>query len=1115
MSTPSFGHLDSNGWTNPPRGSSCLICQKPDWCRVSKDGQWAACRRESRGAFKVRPDKNGADVYLHRLSDAGLGFPARGGYDPATSNGVHQHASRADAAKLDSAYRLLLELLPLSDSHADALLRRGLTTEMIVERGYRSWRRAGQVEIARRLHEHLGHDFATIPGFVLGAQGPRLACPYGLLIPCRNLDGLIVALKVRRDGATEQKYRYLSSAHSDGPGPGAPVHIPVGVQGPMDVVRLTEGELKADVATVLSGLATISVPGVANWRPGLDVLRALGAKTGRLSFDADAPPNRHVAKALLACGEALLAEGFLLELERWDGSIAKGIDDLLVAGHQPQLLAGEAALAAMKGLARDAGVATLPTLSGELAERLRTALDSGGAAALFSDKQLLGDLAKTAATNTAEWIPLREYAHTAGVKPRDLASALKPLIREARKAQPASTQEEEGETYFVSGSGCICRLKQTMDGPTSVPLANFSARICEQITHDDGVEARTMLAIEGQLQGGQPLPRVEITAEAFPRMNFPVDSWRARAVVYAGMSTRDHLRAAIQILSGDVPRRQVFAHTGWRCIDGNWCYLHGDGAIGGTGILEKSVVSLPDALEGYRLPEPPNGAALAEAVRASLGLINLAAPTITFPLVASVYRAVLGQADFALHVAGPTGVFKSEVAALAQQHFGAGLDARHLPGSWSSTGNALEGIAFAAKDALFVVDDFAPTGSTSDVQRLHREADRLLRGQGNNSGRQRMRSDGSLRATKPPRGLILSTGEEIPWGHSLRARLLVLEISPGDVDIRRLTDCQRDAGTGRYAQTLAGFLRWLAPQFEQVRDRLRVEAAALRGAAAAEGQHARAPGIVADLALGLRYFLAFATEVRAVSATEAKDLWNRGWASLCASTVAQAVHQQAAEPTQQFLRLLSGALASGRAHLASPTGDCPVGGAAFGWRCTTSGHGGQECETWRPVGHRIGWLDGEDLYLEPEASFAEVQRFAGEQGGSLSVAARTLHKRLEEKKHLVSTERGRNTLTVRRKLEGQRRPVLHLRRASICGDELTKLTNPTTTAESSEDSGQFAGQFEYPPAPNLTTETDQFAEELSPGGSLVSLVSSDEGIGAARAQSNLISASCDMEEGEL
>src|SRR5262249_18416714 len=157
-----------------------------------------------------------------------------------------------------------------------------------------------------------------------------------------------------------------------------------------------------------------------------------------------------------------------------------------------------------------------------------------------------------------------------------------------------------------------------------------------------------------------------------------------------------------------------------------------------------------DALARYVLPNPlttvslrsevlfgelgkaarQEAAALVAAVRASLALLDLAPDRLSFPLLAAVYRAVLTAADFSLHLMGQSGEFKSEVAALLQQHSGAGLDARHLPGSWSSTGNSLESIAFTCKDALLVVDDFAPHGNAADVSRLHREAERLLRAQG-------------------------------------------------------------------------------------------------------------------------------------------------------------------------------------------------------------------------------------------------------------------------------------------------------------------------------------------------------------------------------------------------
>ena len=42
-------------------------------------------------------------------------------------------------------------------------------------------------------------------------------------------------------------------------------------------------------------------------------------------------------------------------------------------------------------------------------------------------------------------------------------------------------------------------------------------------------------------------------------------------------------------------------------------------------------------------------------------------------------------------------------------------------GAWSSTANSLEALAFHAKDALLVIDDFAPQGSGTDVQGQKRE----------------------------------------------------------------------------------------------------------------------------------------------------------------------------------------------------------------------------------------------------------------------------------------------------------------------------------------------------------------------------------------------------------
>src|SRR5262249_52137069 len=128
-------------------------------------------------------------------------------------------------------------------------------------------------------------------------------------------------------------------------------------------------------------------------------------------------------------------------------------------------------------------------------------------------------------------------------------------------------------------------------------------------------------------------------------------------------------------------------------------------------------------------------------------------------------------------------------------------------------------------DALFVIDDFLAVGALADAARMHRDADRVLRSQGNGVGRSRMRSDTSIRPDKPPRGLIVSTGEDIPRGQSLRARMLILELAPNALNWERLTKCQEDASAGAYALAMAGYVQWVAAHYDEARKAVRPDVA--------------------------------------------------------------------------------------------------------------------------------------------------------------------------------------------------------------------------------------------------------------------------------------------------
>jgi hypothetical protein len=617
----------------------------------------------------------------------------------------------------------------------------------------------------------------------------------------------------------------------------------------------------------------------------------------------------------------------------------------------------------------------------------------------------------------------------------------------------------------------IAWRKETRDGSVTIPLCNFTAQIVAEEVIDDGAERRTVLVIEGALPDSRRLPSARIPAERFNGMSWVTEAWGTAAVIFAGHGTKDHLRTAIQMLSGSAPRHTLYGHLGWRRITNRWAFLHGGGAIDMSGAVNGVEVNTgTDGFLAYQLPEPPIATDLARAVRASLALLEIGPATVTAPVLGAVYHAPLGEPtpiDFSLHVTGPTGTFKTELAALAQAHFGAAFNSRRLPASWADTANMLEKKAFLAKDAVLVVDDFAPTGTTADVQRLHREADRLFRAAGNRSGRARMRADGGSRPTYQPRGLIISTGEDTPSGQSLRARLLVLELAPGGIQADALSVAQADAASGLLAAAMAGYLRWLAPRIDNLKETLPNRHRGLRDTLAQSGEHRRTPDIAASLILSWEIFLRFVEETGAIDAHGAASTLSRVRVALTDSAEAQRAQQASEEPATRFLALLRSALSSGRAHVAdADTGVHPKYAACWGWQLNAAGSG-DEREVWRPNGERLGWVRADALLLDPDAAFAAAQKLARDQGTAISIKQRTLWKRLDEQGLLASRDQARGS-TVRFTIQGMRRDLLHLRAGTLAAetgqsDNLTGQRDETGQEEGPESrglpgSGQF-GQF--------------------------------------------------------
>jgi hypothetical protein len=588
-----------------------------------------------------------------------------------------------------------------------------------------------------------------------------------------------------------------------------------------------------------------------------------------------------------------------------------------------------------------------------------------------------------------------------------------------------SAREQVAAVKFLSGTFYeqlgteMVRCERGATGRVKrIAVTNFSARIVSDLLLDDDAEQRREFAIEAELRGARVA--FVVPAAEFGRMGWVFRQLGPQAILYPGQ--QQHARAAIQWLSGSIPQQRIFTHLGWRKHGADWVYLHAGGAIGAEGPRGNLRVELPAVLQNYQVQSPADRQEQVSAVRASLRCLALAPDRISFPLLAAVYRAPLGKVDFSIFLTGQTGTFKTALAALCQQHFGAAMEANRLPANFTSTANALEELAFTIKDGLLVVDDFVLTGGPGDSA-LQGLAERLFRSAGNQQGRNRMRGDGRLHAPHPPRGLLLATGEEVPRGQSIRARLLVVGLRPAVVNRSRLSECQSAARQGQLAAAMGAFLGWSAPRYEALQCQLQTRTRELRSQNQQGTVHARLPAALAELQSGWEIWLEFACEIGAIDKAERAQLEQRNKGALQELAELQIQYHHASDPARRFVALLRAALVGGRAHVADRQGGPPELPGIWGWRPKPHGRG------WVPQGTRIGWVARSDLFLEPAPSYQVAQQAAGVQ--RLAVSEQALRHRLREHGLLASIDVGRQMLLVRRTLEGCPRQVLHLKASEL------------------------------------------------------------------------------------
>ena len=468
----------------------------------------------------------------------------------------------------------------------------------------------------------------------------------------------------------------------------------------------------------------------------------------------------------------------------------------------------------------------------------------------------------------------------------------------------SQTPNSESDLYLFSEHG-TARWKETQNGSILVRLANFTAKIDEELEFDDGEQTKLHFRIEAE-SGDHRFPVVVVPAEKFSSLSFVQKNYGSRAQIFPPTTTnKDHLSHAIQVRSGEVRRTRVYTHTGLREIDGQLTYLSSFGALDLNNVEVQLEEGKDPKLNKYSLPSTSTSEEVRSGIAGSLKFLQVAPDKVTIPLWVAPYAAtIISEIEdhFAsLYVLGPSGCRKTALAVLALCHHG-DFSADNLF-TFNDTTNSLEKASYILKDAPLLVDDFYTTTIRQDQQRMRATFEGLTRSAGNRSGRGRMNSDLKLRRTFYPRGMVWFTGEDLIGAGSALARLTLVEIGPKDVKLDELKRLQDQRHLLPHAMT--DFLRWWRDNREKARTEL--GDTANEGAAYScygDSLHGRLPRQIALWQSMVRILGYWLTDRQFYSPEEAEDLYQRACDVLVRNARSLQERIQTSTPTQQLIEIM-------------------------------------------------------------------------------------------------------------------------------------------------------------------------------------------------------------------
>ena len=545
--------------------------------------------------------------------------------------------------------------------------------------------------------------------------------------------------------------------------------------------------------------------------------------------------------------------------------------------------------------------------------------------------------------------------------------------------------------YFCGKDGTAYYQEplKSENGVYTDSFMNFWPELVELKQTDDGFSVRDFITFrafrDGRYEASVDLEKKDMIG------NQPHAKFSPGCRIFRGSGNIGRCSELMAMQCETAKTKRVYAHTGWKIIDGERVFLNGGYSVTADGLTDRYCVELaPDLARCYRFIEAPEEGCFDTV----MSLYQAAPDWLVVPSLAYVFLSPLNEMlrdrgeepCFTFYLIGKTGSYKSSWAKILLAFFGKLGYAETAPITFQDTQNAIGYKLALGADVPLLLDDRRPTNNTADKAQYEGKEKFVSSAIGDRAARGRLNADGSAKVSTVARCNLIVTAEEAfqNIGSSAIARSLSVELEPHTVNFDRLRDLQNNAAALNKSMQL--YLQWVIKHYEEIRDKSEGRLRGFRDYFAEAG-HPRLATACSQMMLGYCQFLRFLKDQEQIQEKQEKEMAEQALKIFLEMCERQGAKVESEKPTVLFIKLLSEMLETKQARLC----DLRTFTASGAW-------------LYRDF---IGYRDGEYIYLIGQTAYNAVVQFCARGGNTFPASAPALWKMFKDEGKLFPDTGGK------------------------------------------------------------------------------------------------------------